>query len=302
MDQSFDKWEAIIVDDGSGDNTLELVSRFVCSDDRIKLFERSREPKGASTCRNIGIEQARGTYVIFLDSDDKLTSDCIKRRYEYAANLKFDFDFVVFTVGAMNSEGKVMDFTYRPSGQGNHVYDFLAYRVPWNISSPLWQKASLVNLNGFDESFERLQDVELHTRALLHPGVKYYILNTEPDMFYRLGGFNASKLYSALNSFSLYIDKFTLIISAITDGIARDRMMLSIKRAFIVFFFHFTLFKANNTIVGKDLLILANKRNVVKKDQYLLYKIVLLLFRLGFNKVRGFKWLINKLLVIPQLG
>jgi glycosyltransferase involved in cell wall biosynthesis len=79
--QTFPDWELIVIDDGSIDGTKDLISNLQSKDQRIRYFERpTTSAKGASTCRNIGIKQAHGILVAFLDSDDewlgsKLESD-----------------------------------------------------------------------------------------------------------------------------------------------------------------------------------------------------------------------------------
>lgn len=67
--QSYQDWELIIVDDVSGDQSVDIVERFLEQDARIKLI-RLTENSGAAVARNTGIEAARGRYIAFLDSDD----------------------------------------------------------------------------------------------------------------------------------------------------------------------------------------------------------------------------------------
>lgn len=71
--QSYKNWEAIIVDDGSPDNTKEVAERLISIDDRIMLLRKTNG--GLSSARNAGIEVARGQYIQFLDADDAIAAD-----------------------------------------------------------------------------------------------------------------------------------------------------------------------------------------------------------------------------------
>ena len=68
--QTLESWEIIVVDDGSTDSTAEIVSEFCVRDCRIKLV--SQRNSGRSVARNLGIQTARGKWIVFLDSDDYL--------------------------------------------------------------------------------------------------------------------------------------------------------------------------------------------------------------------------------------
>ncbi|TQI71542.1 glycosyl transferase family 2 [Gramella sp. Hel_I_59] len=73
LEQTYTNWECIIVDDGSNDNTAYVVRSYVERDDRFKFFLRPEDrKKGASPSRNYGLENAKGVYIQFLDSDDLL--------------------------------------------------------------------------------------------------------------------------------------------------------------------------------------------------------------------------------------
>ncbi len=67
LNQSYPNWELIAVDDGSTDNTAEIISGFL-TDKRIKLIKQPN--KGVSAARNAGIRAAAGNYITFLDADD----------------------------------------------------------------------------------------------------------------------------------------------------------------------------------------------------------------------------------------
>jgi teichuronic acid biosynthesis glycosyltransferase TuaG len=67
--QSHTRWEHLIVDDCSSDNSVKIVEELALDDSRIELFKTS-ENKGAASCRNYAINQANGEFIAFLDSDD----------------------------------------------------------------------------------------------------------------------------------------------------------------------------------------------------------------------------------------
>uniref|UniRef100_UPI0013E40851 glycosyltransferase family 2 protein n=1 Tax=Larkinella soli TaxID=1770527 RepID=UPI0013E40851 len=81
--QDFADWECLIVDDHSTDATPQVCRDYVRRDGRFRFLANARS-KGAQGARNTGIDQAQGRYVIFLDSDDLLSSDCLSRRVALA--------------------------------------------------------------------------------------------------------------------------------------------------------------------------------------------------------------------------
>ena len=71
--QTYPQFEIIIVDDGSTDNTREIIESKYCSDSRVRFFQKKNEERGAA--RNYGMKQAKGDYAIFFDSDDWMKPD-----------------------------------------------------------------------------------------------------------------------------------------------------------------------------------------------------------------------------------
>jgi len=74
--QSYSDWELIAVDDGSTDNSLELLKELADREPRIKVIHQ--ENKGVSAARNAGIEASTGEYILFLDSDDYMVPEAMK--------------------------------------------------------------------------------------------------------------------------------------------------------------------------------------------------------------------------------
>lgn len=76
--QSVDDWELIIVENGSKDDTTAVCEKFL-NDRRVSLLHSK---KGVSAARNIGIEAARGTWLVFLDADDQLLENALQKYLE----------------------------------------------------------------------------------------------------------------------------------------------------------------------------------------------------------------------------
>ncbi|PYI53558.1 glycosyltransferase family 2 protein [Paenibacillus flagellatus] len=74
--QSFQRWELLIVDDGSDDDTIRKLEKLPC-DDRIVVM-RNRTNRGKSACLNAALARAKGRWLLELDADDWLSPDCLE--------------------------------------------------------------------------------------------------------------------------------------------------------------------------------------------------------------------------------
>lgn len=84
--------EIIIVDDGSSDSTLKIIQKYAAKDSRIKCFHQINN--GVSSARNLGLDNAKGDYVIFLDSDDWLENNCIEELLKSSSDDNCEFDMI----------------------------------------------------------------------------------------------------------------------------------------------------------------------------------------------------------------
>lgn len=92
LKQSYTNWELLIVNDGSTDNTVKIVEAYLKEDKRIRLFNVLNN-QGIANARNIGIEEAKGEFLCFLDSDDMFCEDKLFIQTKYMEKNKVKFSF-----------------------------------------------------------------------------------------------------------------------------------------------------------------------------------------------------------------
>lgn len=88
LDQDFQDWETILIDDGSSDDSLTICQQYSTENCRIKVF--SQEHQGVSAARNLALSHAQGNYVCFVDADDTIESDYLSSLYTYR-----EYDMVI---------------------------------------------------------------------------------------------------------------------------------------------------------------------------------------------------------------
>ena len=108
--QTYNSWELIIVVDPSSDSTADIVRGY--SDKRIRLIE-NKERLGISHSRNLGVKEAKGDWIAFIDSDDVWLSEKIEKQID--ASIKSD---LIFTgSGFMNNNGHIIDYIFHVPAQ-----------------------------------------------------------------------------------------------------------------------------------------------------------------------------------------
>ena len=84
LNQTYNNIEVIVVDNGSSDNTLDIIKKMATKEPKIKYF--SLKKHGVSIARNFGIKNSQGDYIMFLDCDDTLDKDMINGMLQVAKN------------------------------------------------------------------------------------------------------------------------------------------------------------------------------------------------------------------------
>lgn len=114
--QTYSNWELIIVDDGSTDNTAELIEATRREDKRISVVHLSENSGGAATPRNKGIDKAKGQYIAFLDADDLWHPEKLEKQIAYMRRHQLAFCCTAYSVA--NYYGKVVGRVVPPQAIG----------------------------------------------------------------------------------------------------------------------------------------------------------------------------------------
>ena len=170
--QSYTNWEAIVVNDGSTDNTNQVANQFVTKDSRIKLFEKDNG--GLSSARNYGLENSNGQRIIFLDSDDFLYPKCLKTILDFSKECD-DYDLIQYGYTYVKEDGKTILGHTNAIKKNNIIPDvFKSNLGPCHsicISSTLAKAAG-----SFDESLKSVEDWDFWIRAVKAGGRQKTIL------------------------------------------------------------------------------------------------------------------------------
>lgn len=90
--QSYKNWELIFVDDCSKDNSTKIIKERIKDDNKIKLIELKKN-SGAATARNVGIDESKGSYIAFLDSDDLWKKEKLENQLAFVKENGCAFSF-----------------------------------------------------------------------------------------------------------------------------------------------------------------------------------------------------------------
>lgn len=215
---SFSDWELLAVDDGSDQETMDLLQSYAEKDPRIILIKRNRLPKGAPTCRNIGFEKAKGKYIAFFDSDDYITPECLKTRVECMENRK-DLDFMVFPSGTYDDKGFHIEpnkFNYGYPIYNDDLEHFARRLLPFVVWNNIYRTQTLRQKGIlWDEQLLSLQDADFNVQTLM-ANMRYDYAQTQPDYGYRLSTTSSvSKGLTTVEHFRSHIYAIRKMYSAI---------------------------------------------------------------------------------------
>jgi len=269
LNQTYQDFELIIVDDGSTDNTEEVIRKFQEHDKKIKYIKHDKN-KGSSAARNTGIKASRGEYIAFQDSDDEWFPEKLKKQMEFFKNMPVEVGIVYSDMWRIT--GNIKRYFYSPKIMPKHkiIYErALDYGVSnIGIQTSLIKKEVFDKAGMFDEKFSRFIDLEFFIRLSKY----YYFFHIEEPL---VNYFDADKGISS-NTKAL-ITARKLILEKYFADIKKDKKILANHYLGIG-----TSLCVNGEIEeGESYFIKAFKiYSNIKKDKKLLSKYY---FSIGFN-------------------
>lgn len=207
--QTYSDWELVLVDDGSSDNSLEIIKGYSKQDERIKYYHKEKS-EGAGPARNKGIEESSGEYVMFIDADDYMADNMLEKLFSAITE---GYDVVVcgyqcYVEGIGNTDKIFVDSTVL-DGKAQ-VRDFFARTFPEGMAGYLWNKIyrrSIIEKNGIQfPAMKRLQDgmfnISYFSAAescrIIEDVLYFYRENPQTDMFKKC----PTDYFSLIKSFS----------------------------------------------------------------------------------------------------
>ncbi len=193
-------WELIIVDDGSTDDTLDVIQDFI-KDNRISYIYLDHS--GVSRARNKGVEVSKGKWISFLDSDDEWKKDKLFKQYQA---IKFSQFVWNQTKEIWIRNGLFVNQPKLTQKKAGCIFNLCLDRCMVTPSSVMIKKSIFEKMGGFDEKYQTCEDYELWLRF----SSQFEIGLIEENLLIRHGGHadQLSTLYPSMDRFRIQaIDK-----------------------------------------------------------------------------------------------
>ena len=170
LDQTYQDFEIIVVDDGSTDNTEEIVQNY--KEDRIRYIRHSVN-KGAAAARNTGIKASRGKYIAFQDSDDEWFPDKLEQQIKVFDDASSEVGVVYSGFYRIEADKKVYFPSDRFTQIDGNIHNELLKGNFVGTPAVLIKKECFENIKYFDENLRALEDWELWIEISKHYTFKY---------------------------------------------------------------------------------------------------------------------------------
>ena len=184
--QTFDDFEVIVIDDGSTDNSVNIVKKYQKETDKIRLIQQPNQ--GVVSARNNAIKQAKGKYIYPLDPDDIIHPDALKKSYQAIESGKGDIiscKYVTFTETEKAKQKCAISF--------RNPTKFRMILSCCIANSSLFRKSDFDKCGGYDHAFDKgYEDYDLWLNMILRHNLKIYRID-EFLYFYRVKSVDESR-------------------------------------------------------------------------------------------------------------
>lgn len=213
ISQSFQDYELILVDDGSPDKCPEICDEYAKTNSKIKVIHK--ENGGLPDARNAGIKEASGKYLLFLDSDDYLNEESLKKLSECIESVG-EVDILLCSMLYYSPEDDLVykdlkEYTeqFKKGITGIEVLAELvkADTIVWNAFTSVFRRDNLIKNNiYFDKNFTGAEDLDFFMNVILHSN--YFAAENIDICVYRLR--REGSITTNLNIKALYVQLFVM--------------------------------------------------------------------------------------------
>ena len=185
LNQTFNNFEFIIVDDCSTDDTPLIIKKYADLDSRI-IYLRNTTRIDHLECRNKALQHAQGTYVAELDADDIALPHRLEAQYKYCLDHP-DIALIGGGVQVINEEGVTIGHK-RPSESFDVIKYRLLLRNPFVHSAIFYKKDIIKKVGGYDPDYLNAEDYQLYWTLIKHG----YRLGNVPEIIIKYRYHNQS--------------------------------------------------------------------------------------------------------------
>ncbi|MCP9762905.1 glycosyltransferase family 2 protein [Lacihabitans soyangensis] len=162
LNQTYQNFEIIIVDDNSNDKTIDIISQFLKVDNRIKLISHEKN-EGSASSRNIGIKNSKYELIAILDADDI----CLPNRLEIQVKfLNQNPEIGIVGSSAFYRGSNKLDKIINMSSENDRIQSEKYLKCPFINSTTVFRKCFFLNVGGYNPYYKRAQDYDLWLRML----------------------------------------------------------------------------------------------------------------------------------------
>lgn len=176
VNQSFHEMELIIVDDGSTDNTQQVVSGYI-NNSHFPISYIHQDNGGAPAARNNGLMHAKGDFIVFFDSDDYMDKDRIKLQYEEIQKTGSDCCICGFNVQSSNID------VLPPKHIGDYRKQYARGEILCSTQIWMFKKDQLLKIGGYTLGLVCMQDLDLTFRYLWFNDLKICVVRKSLTIF-----------------------------------------------------------------------------------------------------------------------
>lgn len=176
-------YELVIINDGSTDNSINIIKRYQAKYKNIKLYNIKNE--GISNARNYGIEKVKSKYFIFVDSDDYISENLIQKLSNY---LKEDYDLIRYQAVMVNDINVEREFDTKFYGKYNGIDLLNAFCENNEIFGPPWlycYKKKVFEKNKLSYAYGKIQEDFGLTPLILSKSEKVLSINYVGYYYYK---------------------------------------------------------------------------------------------------------------------
>lgn len=196
--QTYDRWELLLVDDCSGDDSREKIEALCEKDARIRLIAKDRN-EGAALARNTGVRNAKGRYIAFLDADDVWLAEKLEKELQFMEKKQAAFAFTGYEFGDEAAKG---------TGRVVAVPETLTYKKALS-RTVIFTTTVMFDTKKIDRELIRMPDIKSEDTAtwwkILRHGYTAYGLNETLAIYRRPGkSLSSNKLAAMKRIWNLY--------------------------------------------------------------------------------------------------